>query len=95
MSRTYKKYPVWRNNDRGGSKFGKRVANKKVRKTKDLFNGGSYKKLSESYDIIDCIYVEFEWNRKRPYDYWIYDPQTGRRVWGTNKKYAWWKGYNK
>ena len=54
MSRSYKKTPVVKDNF--GGKTGKRLANKKVRKLKnELFKGGEYKKVYESWDINDYI----------------------------------------
>lgn len=50
MSRSFKKHPYLRI----GSPYYKRVANRKVRQFKgDIPNGNWYKKLYESYDIID------------------------------------------
>lgn len=50
MSRSYKKTPIIKDNTY--SKFGKKYANKRVRKS-DLGNNGNYKKLYEQYDISD------------------------------------------
>lgn len=51
MSRSRKK----RNwvTDNSWKKFGKKYANKKVRRTDDIRNGSSYKKHFESYNICD------------------------------------------
>ena len=67
MSRSYKKTPVCKDSP---SKSSKRFANKKVRRTLDIPNGGSYKKCYESWDISDwaCIWTKEDairdWNRK-------------------------------
>lgn len=55
MSRSYKKTPGWK----GTSSFGKRQANKRVRRTKDVPNGRSFKKLYCSYDICDWADLYF------------------------------------
>ncbi len=46
MSRSYKKMPVVKDSSCKGSTFksGKQIANRAVRKQKDIPNGGSYKK---------------------------------------------------
>jgi hypothetical protein len=49
MSRSFKKTPMIKLDN---SSFGKKQANKRVRKF-DIANGSSYKKLYESYDICD------------------------------------------
>ena len=49
MSRSYKKNPVVK--DKGKNE--KRFANKKVRRTKNVPNGGAYKKVYNQYDICD------------------------------------------
>lgn len=50
MSRSYKKFPWVK--DRDSSKWGKKYCNKQVRKTKDIPNGGAYKKIAERWDYI-------------------------------------------
>ena len=56
MSRSYKKNPLWK--CERSKKFGKKVANNKVREyrkfNKTIKNGGSYKKIYDSWDICDC-----------------------------------------
>lgn len=52
MSRSYKKYPGWSGRSRK-SKIDKRFANKVVRKSLDVSNGKSYKKVSNTWKIID------------------------------------------
>lgn len=63
MSRSYKKYPLVKCEI--SCKFGKRMANKKVRNlpiNKKIPNGGYYKKLYESANVCDYSCVEFkEW----------------------------------
>lgn len=54
MSRSYKKTPITKDGHSG--KFGKKVANRKVRQYKgDLADGKSYRKIYESWDIHDMI----------------------------------------
>lgn len=56
MSRSFKHVPIIK--DGTCKKYGKRYANKKVRKS-DIDNGGAYKKVYESYNICDysfCLY---------------------------------------
>lgn len=54
MSRSYKKIPI--SKDNGYAKYGKRFANKTVRRTTDLpLKGGYYKKLYESWNIHDYV----------------------------------------
>lgn len=54
MSRSYKKSPVIKDMDSG--RFGKRLANKKVRRFKnDIKSGKSYKKIFETYNIHDFV----------------------------------------
>jgi hypothetical protein len=50
MSRSFKHNPIIKDDTR--KKFGKKFANKKVRKI-DLDSGNSYKKVYQSYDICD------------------------------------------
>jgi len=63
MSRSYKKTPIAKDNKRG-RKYFKRLANKKVRKTKNISNGKEYKKVFNTWDIYDyvsyCTLEEFE-----------------------------------
>lgn len=52
MSRSFKKTPIIKNNDRGL----KKIANRKVRRTiLDMGNNSYYKKIFSSYDICDVI----------------------------------------
>lgn len=73
MSRSYKKYPVIKDNQRGGARFGKKHANHRFRQRlkQDLLNEeyedydtykqhSRYKKYSESYDIHDFVYYYTE-----------------------------------
>lgn len=55
MSRSYKKNPYCTDGSPKTTQESKKFANKKVRNTKDLPNGGAYKKVFESYDIHDFI----------------------------------------
>lgn len=54
MSRSYKKHPILK--DGGKSKrIGKRFANRKVRRTKNLTDGCMYKNVYCRYDVCDMI----------------------------------------
>ena len=55
MSRSYKKNPVYSDGRTPTPKKIKRIANKKVRHTKNLADGKAYKKVFESWDIHDYI----------------------------------------
>lgn len=65
MSRSYKKYPVYKDGKSG--KIGKRYANKKVRRYKDyIANGGAYKKIYESRNIHDFSFMlSYQEHKKR------------------------------
>ena len=56
MSRSYKKHAWVTDGGTPGTKFAKRMANKKVRRTKNIPNGSSYKQVYETYDIRDYKY---------------------------------------
>jgi hypothetical protein len=55
MSRSFKKVPAIK--DATCKKYGKKYANKKVRKI-DIGGGGAYKKAYESYNICDYVLPE-------------------------------------
>lgn len=57
MSRSYKKSPYFTDGSPGTTKEAKRFASKKVRRMKsdDPLKGGSYKKVSESWEIHDYV----------------------------------------
>jgi len=61
MSRSYKKFAGYSDYSRGrtGTKLSKRIANKRVRHTKNVANGCGFKKVSCSYDIRDWKYIYF------------------------------------
>jgi len=52
MSRSYKKYPGWSGRSRK-SKIDKRFANKVIRKTFNVPGGKAYRKIADSWNIID------------------------------------------
>lgn len=66
MSRSYKKYPCWSDNKRG-AKWAKRQASKRVRRSKGVFNGSSYKNLYCRWNIHDYKSVDYDFNRSHPY----------------------------
>ena len=53
MSRSYKKVPIAK--DRRCGKDMKKFANKKVRRTNELINGGTYKKVFDQWEIHDYV----------------------------------------
>ena len=70
MSRSYKKFPLWKDNG-PGSAWSKRVANKKVRRTFDIPNGRAYKKVYDTYNIHDYFsYYPFKKWMKREYEHY-------------------------
>ncbi|MDA3854902.1 MAG: hypothetical protein PF569_01490 [Candidatus Woesearchaeota archaeon] len=62
MSRSYKKTWGFKDNPAKGMK---RLANKRVRQTKNIMNGGSFKKVFCSYDISDWKFLCFTKKQKR------------------------------
>ncbi len=58
MSRSYKKNPVGTSSK---NPIGKRAANKKVRKSKDIPNGKRFKKVYCSWNICDYKYDWRSW----------------------------------
>ena len=84
MSRSYKHFGFCK--DRKSSRWGKRQANKKVRKTRDIPNGKAYKKLVEPWDYI-CDYCFHEtWES---YKQWCEQP----RWWQEYKEPSYWEYY--
>ena len=49
MSKSYKHEPCYKDHVKGS----KRLANRRVRRTKDVLNKGDYKKIYEQYNISD------------------------------------------
>ena len=58
MSRSFKKTPI----EKFNCSFAKKMAKRKVRRTEEVFSGGYYKKVFDSYDICEFTYY-------RPWDY--------------------------
>lgn len=54
MSRSYRKNPILKARGYGGK--GKKYANRKVRRSKDVPNGKAYKKFYPQYDVVDQWY---------------------------------------
>jgi hypothetical protein len=79
VSRSYKKHPIAKSISKGGKKF----ANRKVRNTEDIPNGNKYRKVSQSWDIVDQVsrYSKQEW-----IDRW-HQKQTSARnmIWWSNE----------
>ena len=61
MSRSYKKYPIYRTGY--GYKFFKKIANKKVRVSKEVKNNGHYKKFfsDHAYYLKGLVYQKDEY----------------------------------
>lgn len=55
VSRSYKHSPWSKDGSPGWRRFAKRLANRTVRKARDVPNGGAYRKVFQSYDIYDYI----------------------------------------
>ena len=89
MSRSYKHNPFCTDRPHG-AKYWKRLANHKVRRSKEIPKGKGYRKIYESWEIRDWAYREsyydaVAWYDKvtaegYPYDYWI-------KKWPTLKDY--------
>ena len=60
MSRSRRKTPVFKDQDRGGKKFANKRVRSHFRQGKDLSNGSGYKRLYEQWDI--CDYKSYYWN---------------------------------
>ena len=59
MSRSYKKHPSWSSDGSAWKRYSKRQASKAVRRSTIVADGRFYKKLYNSYDIVDYKYVWF------------------------------------
>lgn len=70
MSRSYKKFPALKDKNPGSAarKSGKQLANRTVRRTANIPNGGAYKKAFCSYNISDYRFVKFENDLRREWD---------------------------
>ena len=56
MSRSYKKHPYTKDGGPTRVRFAKREANKKVRRTGDIPNGKSYRRVFEPWDIHSIMF---------------------------------------
>jgi len=69
MSRSYKKIPFCKANV---SKFEKRQASKRARRSNEWVDGASYKKVSPSYDICDYkLYTPYRENATYTKEEWL------------------------
>ena len=59
MSRTFKRYPSVKDYSRYYTPYMKRIANKKVRKDWRVDDGGHFKKMFCSYNIVDYKWVVY------------------------------------
>ena len=66
MSRSYKKSPVYTDGSPGTTKEKKKVANRKVRHTEDIPNGGAYRKVHDSWDIHDYT-IRWTWEEAKAF----------------------------
>ncbi len=57
MSRSYRKFPCFTSDGQAHKKFAKQQANKKVRKTTIISNGKQYRKVFNSWNIVDYKWV--------------------------------------
>ena len=90
MGKSYKKQPITK--DKGIGRNTKRIANKKVRRTKDFSSSGkAYKKLFESYLISD--YKSY-WPKSKAIERWYEEEQLAELRGLPLKKIGWHKYYN-
>ena len=78
MSRSYKKTPIYKAHMSGG----KKMANDKVRNTKEIPNGGAYKNYFPRWDVIDYT-IYRPWNKETEQSYlrWSYTAEESREHW--------------
>ena len=82
MSRSYKHTDFVKDSNK---KFMKRFANKKVRHSKNVPNGGAYKKVFCSWEISD---FKWRWTREEAIEEWYEhhrDPDNPRNRWFVKK----------
>lgn len=79
MSRSYKKHPWITDHHVKSSSESKKFANKKVRHTKDLPNGGAFKKVFCSYDICDFKFFQTKEEAIAEYEETLNDPKVSDR----------------
>ena len=65
MSRSYKKTPICKELN---SQFGKRQANKAVRRNNEIADGGAFKKVYCSWNISDYKMIQTEKELKQDWD---------------------------
>lgn len=58
MARSYQKVPGWTDNGRH-TRYAKKQANKRVRRTDDISDGNAYRKVYCSWDICDYRFLEY------------------------------------
>ena len=76
MSRSYKKFPVTKDHNKGQ----KQLANRKVRRTDKLhpLKGGEYKKLYPTWDICDFCWI---WTEQDAIDSWYEEEAEHNKDW--------------
>lgn len=91
MSRSFKKTPIIKDHNKGE----KKNANHKVRRTKDVPNGGSYKKFYPQWDICDW---SSGWSKRAYIRRWEHRHDAHRWSWIKDKSFHdvmryWYKTY--
>ena len=78
MGKSYKKKPFYK----AHRSDAKKMANDRVRVTKDIPNGGAYKKFFPQWDVIDYT-IYRPWNKKTEERYfrWNYTSEECRSHW--------------
>jgi hypothetical protein len=84
MSRSFKHVPIIK--DATCKKYGKKYANKKVRKI-DIDSGGAYKKVYESYNICDYSFSLFNCDKKDAIPVWGYSNYGDKMTYDEIMKY--------
>ena len=59
MSKSYYKYPSFKDYSRNYTRWAKRQASKAVRRNWNVSDGGNYKKIFSCYDIFDYRYTYY------------------------------------
>lgn len=94
MARSYRKTPIVKDI----MKSGKKMANRKVRRSKDIPNGGAYKKFYPQWDVIDWVYYnpitrleKYYRERSAPHQRWWRDEITPEEYVNKWAKEFFWK----
>lgn len=90
MSRSRKKTPIFKDHEKRPNRPMKAFANKKVRHTKDIPSGSSYKKIFNSWDISDYF---FYCTKKEAIQWWEDEVYEATRQGISPDEYGWHKEY--